>query len=255
MLQKELESARDDQQRLADLEQRLDAARREVGAIETELGRARGRGPGARKGLVPAMVGVLVVSVGLGAYVAMAPRARPPTPTAVAVPQVVEPPRPIMPVATPTMGAPVPPVREVERPASRRANVAWTATVTKSNGSPIRVGSTCMIRAGVIPDSTGMHPVEVEVSCGGLTVYDEKGALNGMSMLDSDAKQRAGVKAGTWVYELAYRDRGDRSSTRNQADLDSTAKIGKVWSDNLPEFRIDLAIRPESAPVDVAVLE
>jgi hypothetical protein len=31
--------------------------------------------------------------------------------------------------------------------------------------------------------------------------------------------------------------------------------LGKVWSDNLPELRIDLAIRKGSAPVDVAVVE
>lgn len=140
-LQKELESARDDQQRLAGLEQRLDAARREVNAIEGEgegeLAHARRRPPPRRRALVLAV----------------------------------------------------------------------------------------------------------------------KGALNGMSMLDADAKQRAGAKAGSWVYEIAYRDRGDRSSTRNQADLDSTAEIGKVWSDNLPEFRVDLAIRPGSAPVEVAVVE
>jgi len=36
---------------------------------------------------------------------------------------------------------------------------------------------------------------------------------------------------------------------------DWTAKIGKVWRDSLPELRIDPAIRPGSAPVEVAVVE
>ena len=137
----------------------------------------------------------------------------------------------------------------------RRANAIWTATVTSARGLAVAVGSSCTVRAGVVPDSHGMHVTDVEVICGGRTIYDEKIPLNGMSSLDSDAKQAAGAKAGTWVYEIEYRDRGDRSPPRNQADLSSKARLGKVWSDNLPEFRIDLAIRPTSAPVEVAVVE
>jgi hypothetical protein len=255
-LQKELESARDDQQRLAGLEQRLDAARREVGAIEAELGKARRRTPARRGSIVVGTIGAVVVITAIYGFL-FASRPRPVVmPIA---PNIVQPPPalpPIVPVAVAT-AAPLPtpiPAPKEAAPA-RRANVVWTATVTKSHGFPARPGSTCTIRAGVVPDANGMHATDVEVTCGGLTAYDEKGHLNGMSMLDSDAKQRPGARAGTWVYELAYRDRGDRSATRNQADLDSTAKIGKVWSDNLPEFRIDLAIRPGSAPVDVAVVE
>jgi hypothetical protein len=252
-LQKELEVARDDQQRLIGLEQRLDAARREVNAIEGELARAQGRSPARRRALVFVLVGVPAAAAVLGGlYFAASPVAVVPGPpiavTATPLPVVPLPPSP----ATTRPTAPPAP----EKPAAvRRANATWTATVTKASGLPLAVGSSCTIRAGVIPDSTGMHPIDVEVTCGGRTIYDEKGALNGMSRLDADAKQRAGAKAGSWVYEIAYRDRGDRSSTRNQADLDSTAKIGKVWSDNLPEFRIDLAIRPGSAQVDVAVVE
>jgi hypothetical protein len=257
-LQKELEVARDDQQRLAGLEQRLDAARREVDAIEGELARAQGRPPAKRRVLMLAVVGVAAGSAAVGGFLFAVPRSPAPiavvvtdAPTAVtATPGVIAPIAP----AAPTAPRPAPPA--LEKPAAvRRANVVWTATVTKASGLPLALGSSCTVRAGVIPDSTGMHPIDVEVTCGGRTIYDEKGMLNGMAMLDSDAKQRAGAKPGSWVYDIAYRDRGDRASTRNQADLDSTAKIGKVWSDNLPEFRIDLAIRPGSAPVEVAVVD
>ena len=252
-LQKELESARDDQARLAGLEQRLEAARREVGAIEGELARAQGRAPARRGALILGVLGVVAGAAAIGGYLAAAPRSRAVMPVVMTAAPIAEPP-PIAPVATATAQPTAAP--EPEKPAPvRRANATWTATVTGARGLPFGVGSTCTIRAGVIPDSTGMHPTDVEVTCGGRTIYDQKGPLNGMSMLDSDAKQRPGARAGSWVYEIAYRDRGDRSSTRNQADLDSTAKIGKVWSDNLPEFRIDLAIRPGSAPVEVAVVE
>lgn len=254
-LQKELESARDDQQRLAGLEQRLDAARREVHAIEGELAHAQRRPPPRRRALMLALVGVAAGAATIGGFLFAVPRRPAPVvgldaPVAVTAPPIRI--APIAPIATTPPVAPAVP----EKPAAvRRANAVWTATVTKASGLPLAVGSSCTIRAGVIPDSTGMHPIDVEVTCGGRTIYDEKGVLNGMSMLDSDAKQRAGTKAGSWVYEMSYRDRGDRAATRNQAALDSTAKIGKVWSDNLPEFRIDLAIRPGSAPVDVAVVE
>jgi hypothetical protein len=252
-LQKELEVARDDQQRLAGLEQRLDAARREVNAVEGELARAQGRPPAKRRALVFVLAGVAAAAALGGFLFAAAPSpgavaTEPPLVTATPLPSVP------LPIAPATARPTAPPAPAKPAPV-RRANAVWTATVTKATGLPLAVGSSCTIRAGVIPDSTGMHPVDVEVTCGGRTIYDEKGALDGMSRLDADAKQRDGARAGSWVYEIAYRDRGDRGSTRNQADLDSTAKIGKVWSDNLPEFRVDLAIQPDSAPVEVAVVE
>jgi hypothetical protein len=133
--------------------------------------------------------------------------------------------------------------------------VSWSASVTKSTDASLHPGAACTIDANAVPDSSGMHVIDVTVTCGGRALYDENGHLNGMSMLDSGARQHAGPKAGTFVYDFAFSDAGTRSATRNQAKLDSTLGIGKVWSDNMPDFRIDLAIKPGSKPVDVAILE
>ena len=48
---------------------------------------------------------------------------------------------------------------------------------------------------------------------------------------------------------------GSRSASRNQAKIDSAQKVGRVWSENLPDLRVDLAIRTGSDPVDVAVVD
>lgn len=255
-LQKELEGARDEQQRLANLEQRLEATRREMSAMEAELARARGRSPTSRRALVLPLAVVLAATL-VGFYFAVAPRRPPPvteehpslvTPSAMA--RAIARARPL-----PTTGLPADTVDTSKPSPPRRASAIWTATVTRAQGVPVAVGSTCTISAGVVPDESGMHATDVEVRCGGLSLYDQKAPLNGTSMLDSGATQRAGARAGSWVYDLVFRDRGDRSPPRNQAQLDSTAMLGKVWSDNLPEFSVSLTIHKGSAPVDVAVIE
>ena len=144
-LQKELESAREDQQRLAGLEERLDAARREVGAIEAELSRSRGRAPARRGALVVGLMGALAVFAAIGGFVVVY-RPRPPV---VATAPIIARPTPVVPAIVPTVTAP----HALAKPApARRASAVWTATVTKASGVPLHAGSPCTIRAGVIPD-------------------------------------------------------------------------------------------------------
>jgi hypothetical protein len=249
-LQKELDGARDDQQRLADLEQRLEATRREMSAMEAELARVRGHAPTSRRALVLSLVVMLALAL-VGSYRLLTQRRD--APARVTRSPLPTPPK-VMPIPTAT-AIPTAIVETDEPSPTRRANAVWTAIVTQAHGLPIARGEVCTISAGVVPDDSGMHATDVEVRCGGLTIYDQRAPLSGMSMLDSGATQRAGGKAGTWVYELAFRDRGERSPPRNQALLDSTTMLGKVWSDNLPEFSVSLAIRKGSAPAPVAVVE
>lgn len=120
-LQKELESARDDQQRLAGLEERLDAARREVGAIEAELSRAgisragSTRAPSRRKVLVMRVMAAVAMCATLGGFlVASQWRYR-----GVAVATSIARSTPVVPPIVPTARAvPTP----VEAAPARRAN-------------------------------------------------------------------------------------------------------------------------------------
>lgn len=251
-LQQELAAARADQERLQQIEQRLEAAKREIHALEAEVGqRRRKAGPRAALIVLPLVVASIAVVAGAAFFVVI---------------QRPAPPLPIEPMATAlpvmpgiTMPTPVPrPAETATEPseaAARQVQLKWSATVTKSNAAGVPAGSTCQIGARAVPDSSGMHVVDVKVTCGAQTIYDQAGRLNGTSQIDSDAKQRPGPKAKTWVYDLIFSDVGTRSATRNQAQLDSSLKLGKVWSENLPEFRVDLAIKSGSDPVDVAILD
>jgi hypothetical protein len=253
-LQQELATAREDQARLQQIEQRLEAAKREIDALEAEVGRTRRAKENrpARLGLSMAISGA-ALALGVGVYL-FAARQSPPPPTDTALPTALpDPPRALPP---PTPAEPARPAETAPLPVAPKpeAQATWSATVTKSDDPKVRPGAACRIDAKVVPDASGMHVTGVKVTCGAQTIYDQSGRLNGMAKIDSDAKQRSGPKPGTWVYDLAFSDVGTRSPTRNQTQLDSGAKLGKVWSENLPEFRIDLAIKSGSDPVDIAVL-
>ncbi|MEO7092567.1 MAG: hypothetical protein ABI175_04900, partial [Polyangiales bacterium] len=97
------------------------------------------------------------------------------------------------------------------------------------------------------------HVENVVVSCGTKVLFDDKDQLEGMSQNGSAADQHEGEKKGSWSYSFLFSDVGQRGPSRNQVMLDSSKKLGKVWSDNLPELRVDLALEPESEPTDKAV--
>jgi hypothetical protein len=252
-LQQELAAARADQERLRQIEQRLEAAKREIHALEAEVGKQqRKTGPrGALIVLSMALAGI-VVAAGAAAFLLVQSPAKPPLPLAPMATAL-----PIMPgIAMPTpVPRPAETATEPSAASSREVQLKWSATVTKSNAAGVPAGSTCQIGARGVPDSSGMHVVDVKVTCGAQTIYDQASRLNGTSQIDSDAKQRPGPRPKTWVYDLIFSDVGTRSATRNQAQLDASLKLGKVWSENLPEFRVDLAITSGSDPVDVAILD
>lgn len=252
-LQQELGAARADQQRLQHIEQRLEAAKREMEALEGELERARGKRK--RTGPPPALfagIAIAIVAMGAGFFFVMKSS---PAPAPVVV---VSPPQPVQ-VTPPPTPVPVPePPHTVDPlpPAEVKSVLAtWSASVTQSTDASLHAGTKCKIEALVVPDSSGAHVKNLTVECGNKTIYDEKAPLNGMSMLDSGATQRAGTSAGSWVYDFYLSDVGARGPSRAQAKLDSAKKIGRVWSEDLPELKVDLAIVPGSGPVSVQIID
>ena len=118
---------------------------------------------------------------------------------------------------------------------------------------PLAAGSQCAIEGNVVADANGMEVDDVVVKCGARVLFDDTAALEGMSNTDSDAKQFDGEKKGTWSYAIVYSDVGTRGPSRNQIMVDSAKQLGKVWSDNLPDFRVDFAIKEKSDPTNVEV--
>jgi hypothetical protein len=244
-LRREVEQARADQEKLVVAEKELEVARRKLATLETP------RSPTNAVPLIAALaVGVLVVGAGLFFVLARSNAPRPPAPpVAVQTPATVATVDPIPPVAP---QAPVPAIQ----PPRRSAHARWRAKVVAAKGVAIAIGASCTIEGDVMAgdDEEGMGVDGVVLTCGKLVLYDESGDLEGTSSLASDSAQHAGEKKGTWTYDLVFSDVGTRAASRNQIMLDSTKKLGKVWSDNLPDMRVDLAVQSNSDPTDTAVL-
>jgi hypothetical protein len=241
-LRREIEQARADQDRLVVAEKELAMARLELARLVR---------PKPERGGAPVVVGVAVALLLVGVAGVLTLRASPRrSPIAAPVQAPVEAPTA---VATVTAAVVTATATEPPKVPPRTARVHWRATVTKVQGVGVGVGSPCTIDAMVVADPEGMHADDVVVKCGAHVLYDASCELEGTSSSGSDAEQRGGTKPGTWSYGFAFSDVGTRGPSCNQVMLDSSKKLGKVWSENLPEFRVDLAVAPNSDPTDVAV--
>jgi hypothetical protein len=249
-LQQELDQARAERDQLAGIEERLEAAKREMAAAEEQLARARGRSTASSRA-VWIWVALVLVATGAGLAFWMRQREAPSPVDAHAVPTVPGP--PALPPSQAVTPPAAPPSFTAPAPPPRVAHATWSASVTSAKGVPLARGARCTVEADVVPDASGMHVKNVEVRCGATKLYSDRDPLNGMAMVDSGAEQRPGPKTGTWVYDFTFADRGTRAASRSQVQLDSTRKVGRVWSEDLPELRVDLAIAKGSAPVDVSV--
>ena len=255
-LRREVERSKSDQERLVQLEKMLDAANRELASLRGTMGMPRRR---AGSNATVIAIGVMVFFAGLGgAFLLMARRPTPPPattpqpdPIATATAEPVAPtPTPEPPETTTTT---VPPVAPTAAKPTKSAHATWHATVTKSQGIALAAGTPCTVEANVSDDASGMGADDVVVTCGGKKLYDSNDELEGMSNEGSDGKQYAGEKPGTWTYALVYTDVGTRGPSKNQIAVDSTKRIGKIWSDNLPDFRVDFSIPTKSDPVTIEV--
>jgi hypothetical protein len=258
-LRRELEQSKTDRERLAKLEQLLEIANREVNALRGQFGGPSMRRPGPNAMMIAIVAVVLFAAMSAGFFLTArsrssvsttAPQAQ--TQTAATVEPVATTPTPA-PVAVPTAApvAPMPP--PVAAKPAKSAHAVWHATITKSQGLALAAGTACTVDATVSSDSSGMGVDDLVLTCGGKKLYDTNDELEGMSSNDSDAKQYNGEKPGSWTYGMAYSDVGARGPSKNQIAIDSIKQIGKVWSDNLPDFRVDFSIKTKSDPVDVEI--
>lgn len=245
------------QARVEVIEQRMNEARRELDGLANELERLKGAPQRPQKSnsvyVVLAASGALALAgIGAGFFLALrsAPeREMPPEPAPQKPAEVVATVPPLPPEPAPTV-APVP-VPEATPPApARTAEVSFKGRVAQSTGMGPRAGSACTLLA--LLEGNGGEKGRVrslEVQCGGQKVYDSRDKLEGMSMFSAGFAELAGKQAGTFTYAIRYSDTGSRSGPRTQISIDTTKRAGSVWSEVVPNFRLDLTINEESAPV------
>ncbi|WP_437306545.1 hypothetical protein [Sorangium sp. So ce388] len=241
-----LEDQRDDDrtERVAQLERQMAEARRVLDQLGRELDQVRGR---PRRSL---FVPVLAIIAGLGicssvaAYLLVRPAPKAAA-GAVPYPVVVPIPAPV-PVDPAPEPAPATPAPEVP---ARTATATWKATVTRATGLPLAAGATCTVEAQLEGSGNKIRVPALQIVCGGKPIYSSSDPLNGMSMFSSGVAEGSGAAPGTHVYAISYEDKGDRTGERAEVSLDSTRRVGAVWRDSAPAYRVELKLPHQSAPV------
>ncbi|MGK3988792.1 hypothetical protein WME99_37450 [Sorangium sp. So ce136] len=247
---RELEDQRDDDRtaRVAQLERQMADARRLLDQLGRELDQVRSR---PRRSLfvpVLALIAGLGICTSVAAYLLVRPApeaADDAVPYVVAVPSPV--PVPVDPVPVPEP-APAPATPAPEAPA-RTATATWKATVTRATGLPLATGATCTVEAQLAGSGNKIGVPALQIVCGETTIYSSSAPLNGMSMFSSGVQEDSGAAPGTHVYAISYEDKGDRTGERAEVSLDSTRKVGAVWRDSAPAYRVELKLPHQSAPV------
>jgi hypothetical protein len=208
-----------------------------------------------------ATIAVVVLAFGFAAYGLLAgdsaQPSSPPPPHAVAAPTrstpMVEAAPPPPPVAAPAIESGVADSREpsprpdrfAAAPSENAIAVRWSAKVKKAAGRSKR-GVKCEIVGHVDDDADAVRPLEVR--CKGDVLYSSTQKFSGMANMSTGATVVT-AKDGSPRWHLRYNDTGARSN-RAQIRLDSAARIGRVWSDELPPWDVELAIDPEGVRLD-----
>lgn len=251
-----LGSAQAEVERMRATEAALEASKREVVLLRSELNRLRPSGPPRQNGrmalFIVACSGLMVAAFGAAFLLRSRPPVPPPPPTIqepVRVSPVVPVPPPVATLVEPPTPAEPPPPPPPRAKTARTASVEWKATVARSQGGGPPPGTACTIVAELSGDGRGADAREVEVSCGTKFLYRSTDPFDGMSSNGSDVTEAAGKSAGTLQYTLVYQDQGARSG-RSQISIDTNQRSGTVWSDNAPTFRVDLRMEPLSLARD-----
>jgi hypothetical protein len=184
----------------------------------------------------------LLVAGGEESSVASSQVAKPvtaaPRPTPMIAP---EPPAPA-PVAAPAPARPTMDDMFTAKPGAGAIAVRWSAKVKKAEGRSKR-GVKCDIDGHVENDGDSVRPLEVR--CKGDLLYTSTQKFSGMANMSTGATV-VPAKDGSPRWHLRYNDTGSRSM-RPQIRLDSAERIGRIWSDELPAWDVELTIEPEGA--------
>ncbi|WP_437675707.1 hypothetical protein [Sorangium sp. So ce131] len=246
---KELDERRDDDRaaRVEQIERQMAEARRVLDQLGRELDAVRGRPK--RSLAVPLLVaagvlaGAAIAAMLLGRSASQATYVPPPpmAPTVAPTPSPTPQPPP-----EPEPPSPASPPPEVPM---RTASATWKATVTRATGLPLAPGAACTVEAKLASPGHHVDVSELQVLCGGKPIYHSTDPLNGMSMFRSSVEEDSGSSPGTYLYAISYEDKGDRAGSRAEISLDSIRKVGAVWSDSAPAYRVELKLPYQSAPV------
>jgi len=149
----------------------------------------------------------------------------------------------------PVESAPAKPPRPATpRTAPRSAKPRWSASVRRAEGIALARGTPCFIEAVVEATGTNARVSDLELRCGGQTLYRKGDSFAGMAKLDNDAREQLGPRDDQSTFTLQYNDVGTRTGARSQLDFDSTKRSGVVFRETSPRWRVELTMPVKSQP-------
>jgi hypothetical protein len=163
---------------------------------------------------------------------------------------------PVVPVETPSAPtssaqaeASVSPIKIVRSaPTPRVAKPHWSATVRRAEGLALAPGTLCSINATIEAIGTNSRVPDLEVACGGRTLYRKSDPFGGMASIDDDARELLGRRDDQSTFTLQFNDIGTRTGARSQVDFDSTKRSGAVFRETMPRWRVEFTMPIESEP-------
>jgi hypothetical protein len=233
-LEGEIATARAENERMRATESALAAAQRENEKLRAEVRRLQPRGN--RPSAWP-IAGLVVCGVAVcagGAALTLLTRSMHQPPVVVEQPGGDE-----RPAATAVEGPAPKPERE---PSPRATTVQWEARVRKSDGLAFPVGTACTVRATLRTDGAKGRSPDVEIACGGKSLYRSTDQLEGQSSMSYAEGEVPGPEAGSYRATLQYQDQGPRTGARTQASLSTTDRVAIVWKDTAPSYRVELEV-------------
>lgn len=232
-LEGEIASARSELERLAATEGALAEARRENEKLRAELRRLGPAVPSPRPVPIRALVAgsILLTMVVGGAVTAVVVAGR-----GGAAWLGSSPPERW---AGPGEGSPA-------RPREVRAH--WQARIVQARGLPLEAGAACTLRATLRSRGDAAGTPDVEIECGGKTLYRSTDALAGTSTMSHVVEEAPGPEAGTYRAALSFDDQGPRTGERTQASVNTIAGVAIAWKDTAPAYRVELQVEELSEP-------
>jgi hypothetical protein len=129
-------------------------------------------------------------------------------------------------------------------PPAPKLSLAWNGKVSRAQGSALKKGARCAVKL----QAEGPKIQWLTATCGDERLYDSRTPLNGMSMSSSALGEAPHADhPGSYGYAVLFNDTGQRTG-RAQIQLDTTHGQASVFSDAIPQFRVDIAIDTVSEP-------
>jgi hypothetical protein len=136
------------------------------------------------------------------------------------------------------------PAATLAPPPGPKLVLIWNGKVSKADGKQLVRGESCVVKL----ESEGAAIQWLNASCGEERLYDSRTPVMGISMRNAVLGEAPHADhPGHYGYAVSFQDTGQRSG-RSQIQVDSTHQQAIVFSETIPQFRVEIALDVVSQP-------